>query len=173
MGWKSVTGRAIAVGVAALLPLIATGCGGTDDVTTTPGSGSGGNVTSTGPSAKPGESPEPTASGPAELTIVIDDGGGGMTTWTLTCEPPGGSHPNPAAACQVLAAKGASALPPVPPDRMCTQIFGGPERATITGTWKGTAVSARLNRTNGCEIGRWNALQGLLPPASGPGVTNG
>ncbi len=97
---------------------------------------------------------------------MIDDGSGSITTWRLSCDPPGGTHPDPAAACRALDEHGASALPPVPKDRMCTQIYGGAQKATVRGTWRGEQVFARLSLVNGCEIGRWKALQGLLPPAS-------
>jgi hypothetical protein len=99
----------------------------------------------------------------AELTIVVDDGTGTTTTWTLTCSPSGGSHPTPDDACRALAEHGDQALPPVPKDMRCTMIFGGPQRAHITGTWRGKPVDSNLSRQNGCEIGRWNSLAGLLP----------
>lgn len=98
-----------------------------------------------------------------DLTVVIDDGRGSRQTWTLRCDPPGGTHPDPAAACAALDRAGAAALPPVPADLACTQIYGGPETARITGTWKGSPVDATLARNNGCEISRWNRLAGLLP----------
>jgi hypothetical protein len=97
------------------------------------------------------------------LSIVFHDGKGPATTWRLTCNPPGGDHPDPATACRVLKEKGAEALPAVPKGRMCTQIYGGPQTATITGTWLGKPVSSRLSRVNGCETSRWQALVGLLP----------
>lgn len=99
---------------------------------------------------------------PAQLTIVVDDGTGATTTWTLTCEPVGGSHPDPEAACAALAAN-ASALQPVAKDRMCAQVYSGPERATITGTWGDQQVLATLSRVNACETARWDALVPLLP----------
>jgi hypothetical protein len=99
----------------------------------------------------------------ADLTIVVVDGAGAVTTYHLTCEPPGGDHPRPEVACRVLAANGGRALPPVPPDMACTQIYGGPETAHITGTWRGQPVESRLSRQNGCEIARWRALAGFLP----------
>jgi hypothetical protein len=163
-------------------PLLAACGGGADDgVTVAPGTG--GSVTSTptptssgrliDPSrgAKPAPTTSPlvsesapgAASGETDLTVVVDDGSGATTTWRLTCDPPGGTHPDPAAACEALAAHGETALPPVPPDRMCTQVFGGAEKAQVTGTWRGRAVSARFAKTNGCEISRWNSLSGLLP----------
>ena len=46
---------------------------------------------------------------------------------------------------------------------MCTQQYGGPETATITGTWQGEPVNSTLSRKNGCEIARWDALKDVLP----------
>jgi hypothetical protein len=118
------------------------------------------------PSSAPTPSPSP--AGPtAELTIVVDLGHGGSdTTWRLTCSPAGGNHPDPVGACQALEVNGAAALPPVPKDRACTMIYGGPEHATVTGTWNGQKVSSSFSRTNGCEINRWAQMVPLLPEAT-------
>lgn len=102
-----------------------------------------------------------------ELTVVATDDAGVTSTWQLTCEPAGGTHPDPTTACRVLADFGAQALPPVPKDRACTQVFGGSETATVTGTWRGTVVQSSFSRTNGCEIARWTMLTGLLPKPGG------
>jgi len=97
------------------------------------------------------------------LTIVIDDGSGNRTRWRLTCDPPGGTHPDPEAACRALEAHGSTALRPVPKNLKCAQVYGGPETATITGVWRGEEILSALSRTNRCESGRWKALEGLLP----------
>lgn len=114
-----------------------------------------------GPSVS--DSPDP-SSGGTELTIAIDDGAGQRTTWTLTCDPAGGTHPDAAAACAALAAHGDGALPPKRKDIACTQVYGGPEKATVTGTWQGRPVRSSFSRTDSCEISRWDRLVGLLPP---------
>jgi len=134
----------------AALPILLAACGSSSAGTVTPGS------------------PPPTtgASGSTNLTIVVDPGTGKTTTWTLTCDPADGTHPDPSAACAALAAKGKTALPPVAKDVMCTQIYGGPQTAKITGTWNDEPVNASFKRTNGCEVSRWKALQGLLPVVS-------
>ena len=106
----------------------------------------------------------PSASGATDLTIVVRDGTGKTSTWRLTCDRHGGNHPDPEAACRVLEANGAAALPPVPEDKVCTQIYGGPETATITGTWQGRQVLSQFARNDGCQISRWKLLEGLLPP---------
>ena len=119
------------------------------------GCGSGGAATGT-----------PTPAGRDELTIMAHSGPGPAVTWQLTCNPPAGSHPDPATACRVLDEHGDQGLPAVPRDTACTQIYGGPEEATITGTWRGRPVHSSFARTNGCEIARWTALTGLLPAPS-------
>jgi hypothetical protein len=135
----------------AVAPVLIAGCGNSDKETVTPQAGaseSGGTVST-------------------KLTIVSDDGAGKTETWTLTCDPAGGTHPDPEAACAALAAKGKTAMPAVAKDMMCTQQYGGPQTAKVTGTWKGEAVDASFSRTNGCEISRWQSLKGLLPDAGG------
>ena len=116
-------------------------------------------------SATPGEaSASPAELAGTDLTIVVRDGAGKTSTWRLTCDPPGGSHPDPKTACRVLETNGAAALPPVPKDKVCTQIYGGPETATITGTWQGKKIVSRFARNDGCQISRWKLMEGLLPP---------
>ena len=115
--------------------------------------------------------PEPPAApGPvtASLTVTLDEtGSGAVRTLTLTCDPVGGDHPDPAAACAALAAAGPAAFDPPPADRMCTEQFGGPQVAVVEGTVGGVPVSARFSRTDGCEIGRWDALAPLLGSTGG------
>jgi Subtilisin inhibitor-like len=114
-------------------------------------------------SPAPSESSNPTESGSTDLTIVFNDGSGSEKTWRLTCAPAGGTHPDPEAACRVLEANGAAALPPVPKNKACTQIYGGPETATIDGIWQGNRVISRFARNDGCQISRWKLMEGLLP----------
>jgi hypothetical protein len=115
-----------------------------------------GTGTSGGESPAPGEPAEAT---PTDLVIsVTPDAGAAPRELSLTCDPPGGDHPNAAAACDRLAQAGSQVFEPVPADRACTEIFGGPQTATITGVYDGTAVDASFSRENGCEIDRWDTL---------------
>ena len=98
------------------------------------------------------------------LVVRVDSGDGTWSRVTLRCDPAGGTHPRRARACAALLAAGRGVLAPVPPDRMCTQQYGGPERARITGVWRGKTVDARFNRTDGCQIARWNALGVVFTP---------
>jgi hypothetical protein len=45
----------------------------------------------------------------------------------------------------------------------CTEIYGGDQAAEVKGTGPdGTTVRAILNRSNGCEIARWDVLAPLV-----------
>jgi hypothetical protein len=45
---------------------------------------------------------------------------------------------------------------------VCTQIYGGPQEALVTGTVRGDRVWVRFSRRDGCEIDRWNRLAPLF-----------
>lgn len=108
-----------------------------------------------------------------------DDAG---TTYSLFCHPAGGTHPQPERACAALDAAMAAGrtgtdraadrtrrapaggpFAPVPADATCTMMHGGPATARITGMWHGRAVDARFDRSNGCEMSRWDRLVPALP----------
>ena len=101
----------------------------------------------------------------ARLTITVwPQGGDALESkrWTLRCGPVGGTHPNRARAC-VRLANLSNPFRPVPRDAVCTQIYGGPAEALVTGVFRGRKVVARFNRTDGCQIERWNRVAALFP----------
>lgn len=105
--------------------------------------------------------------GATELTVVVQTGPGqGERTFSLTCDPPGEDHPDPEAACRTLDQL-KSPFAPVPKNVACTEIYGGPQTARVTGTFRGEPVAAEFNRTNGCEIARWDAHAALLVERGG------
>jgi Subtilisin inhibitor-like len=117
-----------------------------------------------GEASPAGDEGAPQPAGPAtELTVTFRPAGEGgkARQATLTCDPAGGTHPGPEAACEALASQ-AGVLEPVPADAVCPEIFGGPETADVRGTVEGRAVRASFSRENGCEIERWDALEPLL-----------
>ncbi|MFJ4469778.1 SSI family serine proteinase inhibitor [Streptomyces sp. NPDC089424] len=101
------------------------------------------------------------------LTVTVSDVGGGADgTFEVRCHPSGGSHPDPDGACQALEREtrwGQDVFAPVPRDTMCTMQYGGSATARVTGTWAGRPVDATFDRSNGCEISRWDRLVPLLP----------
>jgi hypothetical protein len=48
-------------------------------------------------------------------------------------------------------------------DRACTQIFGGPERARVTGTIGPRRIRRAFSRTDGCKVADWQRAMPLLP----------
>ena len=108
------------------------------------------------------------AAGPParSLSVQVDRGDGTPAeTWTLDCDDPAGSsHPDAAAACAALGAL-EDPFAPLPEDMMCTEQYGGPQQARVTGTWNGSPVDLTVLRTNGCHIAQWDSLVPLLPAA--------
>ncbi|MFC8256612.1 SSI family serine proteinase inhibitor [Streptomyces sp. NPDC057291] len=108
-----------------------------------------------------------------QLRVTVSDSGDREAdgVYELRCLPAGGTHPVAQQACDRLAElaqstdrnAGADPFRPVPADTMCTQQFGGSATARVTGTWRGQHVDASFDRTNGCEIARWNTLRPVLP----------
>jgi hypothetical protein len=82
--------------------------------------------------------------------------------WTLRCDPPAGTHPQQADACRKLKAM---KQPFKRPRRnlQCTQQYGGPQEAVITGVHGGQRVLASLSLRDGCQIARFKRLAFLIP----------
>ncbi|MGW4565474.1 SSI family serine proteinase inhibitor [Streptomyces sp. NPDC004561] len=105
------------------------------------------------------------------LVVAVRHAGAGRDgRYELFCHPGGGRHPNVAGACRVLDSNthwGRDTFAPVAPGSICTMLYGGPATAHVTGTWAGRPVDASYDRSNGCEIGRWDRLVPLLPALGG------
>lgn len=168
---------ATAAGLAACSP------GGSSGGATPSGSPGGSSAGST-PSADAettAAAPQPSASaatagpgaGNAELSIMIKPGGAGQpVNYTLVCRdgaPAAESkHPAAAAACAALKANAALLSPaPRPTDKVCTQQYGGPQEATVTGTVDDRPVEATFSLKDGCEIAQWKAAQDVLGSSGG------
>lgn len=50
-----------------------------------------------------------------------------------------------------------------PADRVCTQIYGGPETARIAGQIEGGRIDRRFSRSDGCRVADWDRAQPLIP----------
>ena len=82
---------------------------------------------------------------------------------------PGGRKPAPRRrrACTALKSNAAILSPaPRPTDQACTQQYGGPQQATVTGVVDGKPVEANFSLTDGCEIAAWNAAKDVLGSAA-------
>ena len=80
---------------------------------------------------------------------------------------PDGKGPEPAKEAHVRSARGLrpADFEPVPDDVACTELYGGPETATVSGTLDGRRIDGRFARNNGCEIARWEKVAPLLEAA--------
>ena len=116
----------------------------------------GSDVSSDGAADPRGDS-SPAAGTSLEIVVTAAEGAE-PATYELTCDPAGGDHPQPAQACAAIVAAGVKVFDPVPSDQMCTMIYGGPQTATVKGTYEGTEVDASFSRQDGCEIDRWEKL---------------
>ena len=102
---------------------------------------------------------------PTDLKITVWPNGraeGDAKKFTLRCGPAAGSLPKAATACSKL---GTLSRPfgPVSSDAVCTEQYGGPQQALITGRLRGNPVWATFSATNGCQISRANKIAFLLP----------
>lgn len=111
--------------------------------------------------ARNGGSSDEDSAASTDLTITVwpQGEGGPSHEWTLSCDPAAGTLPDAAEACSRLTAE---MLAPLPPDTICTQIYGGPQTARVQGTFEGSEVDAEFGRSNGCEIHRWDVASFLF-----------
>jgi len=150
------------------------GCGADPqggDVTTEPSP----TASATEPATSPSTAPSGSAAGepggidlvdPTDLRITVDTGAGQVRTYTLRCDPAGGDHPDPQAACEALA-RMAAPFAPLAKDLLCTEIYGGPQTAKVEGTYRGVPTLAEFRRTDGCQISRWDAYAAVLVERGG------
>jgi hypothetical protein len=105
------------------------------------------------------------ASANVTLAVRYDDGAGQRHRATLSCRGDRARATGYLSAAPVRACRRARAMPPAPPkDRMCTQIYGGPQTARIAGRVGARRIDRVLSRTNGCKIDEWSRMAPLVPP---------
>ncbi|MDZ4093065.1 MAG: serine protease inhibitor [Arthrobacter sp.] len=76
--------------------------------------------------------------------------------------------PDSAAALAAVTRYGEDIFFPKPgPPKMCTQQYGGPQVAVVTGWFLGHEVNSEFSRTDGCEIARWRTMAPLLGGVAG------
>jgi hypothetical protein len=131
----------------ALLTVVA-GCADSSGGDATPGDAAGGGI----------------SQADDDLQVHVDRGDGTPPeVWTLTCVGfVEGTHPDAEAACAHLAGLD-DPFAPLPDDVVCTEQYGGPQTARVTGRWDGEPVDLELSRTDGCRIAQWDSLGPLLP----------
>jgi hypothetical protein len=138
MAMKPKSLRATAAGgaLAAGVGLLAAACGSTAAPPTD------GGLVATNPASQ------------AKLQVAESVPGSQDRHWSLRCDPAGGTMPDAAAACRLLATDAAILHPARATHVMCRTRVASPRTFTITGTWHGT----RLNEVvtdRGCDLRRW------------------
>jgi hypothetical protein len=106
-------------------------------------------------------SPEPAAL--ADLRVVVDPDGEEARPprrITIRC-----TSPEDSPGCEALSKVKPKTFEPTPGNVACTQQFGGPQTATVTGTLRGEPVDAEFSLANGCEISRWQDAAAILDAA--------
>jgi hypothetical protein len=88
-----------------------------------------------------------------DLTLAYMAEAGYATAVTLRCDPPGGAHPKPSAACRTLRTVGGRPARLKPAQTMCTMIYA-PITAQITGRWNGKKLNWSRTYGNTCEMTR-------------------
>jgi hypothetical protein len=83
--------------------------------------------------------------------------------WTLECDPPGGTHPDSEETCKRLEELD-NPFAETPEDEVCTEQYGGPQVASVSGVYRDETVNTRFARDDGCEIGRWQKHAFLIAP---------
>ncbi|WP_396277774.1 serine protease inhibitor [Glutamicibacter creatinolyticus] len=123
-------------------------------------------TTTASSSSAPSPSPTDPAVDTALTVELYADGTNLSSQYTLSCrgaEPVDSSTvPDAAAACALIEENSAVLAPQRPASQPCTEQYGGPDRAVVTGTHRGDAVETSFTRSNGCAIAEWDALAPLL-----------
>ncbi len=120
-------------------------------------------------------SDQPIGAGPypiADIAFDVNQGNGATSTYRLACLGDTATFTGDTAlvadhACLALAELEVRdrLLTDDHLGRRCTQQYGGPEVARITGTLDDEPIDATIDRTNGCGIADWGILlAALLPP---------
>jgi hypothetical protein len=110
-------------------------------------------ATACGSSAATGAS-SPAAAPKVSLDIKVSGKPGAPAThWTLQCDPAGGTHPDPAAACATLL-KAKNPFAPLQKGIECPMIMVGSKTAIVKGTYFGKHVDSTFVE-GGCDLPRW------------------
>jgi len=105
----------------------------------------------------------PPAAAVADLRVTLDRDGDGPEApraGQVRCETADES-----ALCERIAALTPADFEPAPDNVACTQQFGGPEVAEVTGTVDGEPVTATFSRQDGCQIARWETATPVIEAA--------
>jgi hypothetical protein len=114
-----------------------------------------------------GDESKPSRTAATDLAIVASDGRGTTNSARVRCngkpQADGFGGRNAADLCRAAARLERFLVSEPDPRRACTQIYGGPETARVSGTIDGSRVDRRFSRTDGCRISDWERAATLIP----------
>jgi hypothetical protein len=114
-------------------------------------------ATACGTTPAPSAASAPSSPPKVSLDITVSSAPGALPKhWTLRCDPAGGTHPDPAAACAVLL-KTSNPFASVPKNIMCPMIRVGTKTAKVEGTYFGKRVDKTFT-PGGCTAAEWAKL---------------
>jgi hypothetical protein len=118
-------------------------------------------ATACGSAAAPSGAAQDGAAPKVSLDIKVSGGkGAAAKNWTLQCDPAGGTHPDPAAACATLL-KAKTPFAPKPKGVACPMIMVGSKTATVKGTYFGKHVDTTFTQ-GGCDLARWSKISQIF-----------
>jgi Subtilisin inhibitor-like len=95
--------------------------------------------------------PAAAATVPTKVTITVKPTGAALRTATLTCNPAGGSHKTPGAACAVFTAARGNPAAIVPADVACTMQYA-PVKVKMAGRYNRKPVKFKRSYSNPCRL---------------------
>jgi len=98
-----------------------------------------------------------------ELTVRVDPDGKGpepAKQARISCDADGRGE-----GCAAAAGLRPADFEPTAADIACTEQFGGPQTAKVSGSLEGERVEGSFSRRDGCEIARWDKLAAVLEQA--------
>lgn len=125
-----------------------------------------------------GDEPSPPAddsSASIDLTVTVTHPDAAEVVYTVSCGSgtesiDGDVDVDAAVACRALRQSTARErlVDGAPGDRICSQMYGGPDEARIVGSYDANPVDTVINRVDGCGIADWDKLlSGALPRPRG------
>jgi hypothetical protein len=108
------------------------------------------------PSGAAASTPAPAPKVSLEITVSATPGAPAKH-WTLRCDPAGGTHPDPAAACAVLLKARSPFAPPPKGIIVCPMIRVGAKTARVKGIYFGRQIDTTLT-DGGCQLAQWKRI---------------
>ena len=159
--------------------LLSAACGGDDSSTEAGSSGGTEEPTTEEPTTEEPTTELPPDGGPfpvADLSFTVDMGDGVPVSYQLICDNDAIGISGDSGSLEPVDACMSLTEPEVRDrlitdqhlERMCTEVYGGPQLAQITGTLDGAPIDTTIDRANGCGIDDWDRLLALLLPPATP-----